>query len=668
MNSGLDWRTLYGIIKGMFEGVRYLHDEFNPPYYHLNIKPSNILMDEKMMPKIGDTGLDRIFDTGSTYRSWPRGMTIAYLPPEFINAQIISNKFDVFSLGIIMLQLLTGRKKYLELYDMPSQEFIDLTQERWRKRLHKTVKGTSVTGYCQQVKQCLKIAVNCVDVNRHKRPSMAEIIHMLEETEQCLTSQLQLGLASDQLLDVSPLELSFPSAVSLEVVPIITKKKVAMASTSCCPLQLQNKGDDRVAFKLVASNPKRYLTKKPLYGIVPPRCAYTLTLTMPSKQKHKQQQPPPTSSDNGGDFFTLCSIMLGAYDLLDAAKDSIKYDDFFKKAKESTASTAGEDDAMQEVMLKAICDPPADQGTSCRSEVISTPDAQQVSSIDVHPTEPWIMTTNHVGSLRVWDYRTMAALNSFQLVPYEPVHVAKFVAREKSIIAGDPDGGILVYNYENEDVHSFDAHDSCITTLAVHATSPLMLSSSEDDDHLIKLWDWGNDWRCTREFGGHTERVTQVTFNPENNDSFASASCDGTVKIWSICSDDPSTVITLKLDGYARRPLCVDYFTRHKRQHVIMGCEDKMAQIWALGIKGHVDMLEGHEDHITAVKLHPELPLLMTGSLDGTVRIWDSTTYTPENIIAFNLGEVYAFGCIKGSTRIVVGCRQGIATMELSSP
>lgn len=122
-------------------------------------------------------------------------------------------------------------------------------------------------------------------------------------------------------------------------------------------------------------------------------------------------------------------------------------------------------------------------------------------------------------------------LSAHVLYPLFAVHVAKFIAREKSIVAGDPDGGILVYNYENEDIHSFDAHDSCITTLAVHPTSPFVLSSSEDDDHLIKLWDWDNEWICTREFGGHTDRVTQVTFNPENNDGFASASCDDTVKV-----------------------------------------------------------------------------------------------------------------------------------------
>lgn len=89
-----------------------------------------------------------------------------------------------------------------------------------------------------------------------------------------------------------------------------------------------------------------------------------------------------------------------------------------------------------------------------------------------------------------------------------------------------------MYNYDqNQLVDSFDAHDSCITTLAVHPTDSFVLSSSDDDDHLIKLWDWSKDWKCTRTFQGHTDRVTQVKFNPEDKDSFASASCDGTVKV-----------------------------------------------------------------------------------------------------------------------------------------
>lgn len=111
------------------------------------------------------------------------------------------------------------------------------------------------------------------------------------------------------------------------------------------------------------------------------------------------------------------------------------------------------------------------------------------------------------------------------------VNVAKFIAREKWLVAGDRSGWIHVHHYdENEEVESFSAHNSCITTLAVHPTHPFVLSSSDDADHLIKLWDWDKGWECT-EFHGHIERVTQVTFDPNDSNNFASASLDGTVKV-----------------------------------------------------------------------------------------------------------------------------------------
>uniref|UniRef100_A0A452XBM8 Uncharacterized protein n=1 Tax=Aegilops tauschii subsp. strangulata TaxID=200361 RepID=A0A452XBM8_AEGTS len=401
----------------------------------------------------------------------------------------------------------------------------------------------------------------------------------------------------------------------------------------------------------------------PLCGVVPPRCIYTLTLTMCN---NKQQALSMPSIDSGADYFTLHSVVVGQYEL-DKDTISAEYEEFFKKTKEE----AGHE--VQEVALNVICcQQQADCGTSSDSEptgptveIITKADALEVSSMDVHPIEPWIMTTHRAGSLRVWNYKTMATLKSIQDVTDEPVNVAKFVVREKWIVAGDRNGCIHVHNYEeNEEVESFCAHSSCITTLAVHPTDPFLFSSSNDAGHLIKLWNWDNDWEC-KEFHGHVGTVTQVTFNPNDSNSFASASKDGTVKIWSICSDDPSKIITLKLDEHG---LSVDYFTRNNQQHLIVGCNDKTAQIWKLETKERVHELESHTNLISAANLHPELPILITGSFDGTVRIWNSITYKLENVIGFHLGAVYAFGCMKGSRRIVVGCHQGIAMMDISLP
>lgn len=654
VDSGLDWQTRYRIIKGICDGLKYLHEGLRSPIIHMDLKPGHILMDEKMTPKIAGFGSSRLFGVEYTNKTISPLGTLGYIPPEFIEKQVISKEFDIFSLGIIMLKLMKGQKSYHEWDYKSPEKFIELVaHEEWGERLQKTMDVTLVEGHFQQVKKCLEIAVRCAQYDRHKRPAIGDIVRMLNETETSLIPQID----SELLLHIHPLELTFMLSISLKVP---RKKKTAWMSSSCS-LKLDNKGNDRVAFLLLASSPSRYLAKDPLCGVVPPRCVYTLTLTMCD---NKQQPLSMPSIDSVADYFTLHSVVVGQYEL-DKDTVSAEYQEFFKKTKEK----AGHE--VQEVTLNVICcQQQADRGTSSDSEpteptveIITKADALEVSSMDVHPIEPWIMTTHRVGSLRVWNYKTMATLKSIQDVTDEPVNVAKFVVREKWIVAGDRNGCIHVHNYEeNEEVESFCAHNSCITTLAVHPTDPFVFSSSNDADHLIKLWNWDNDWEC-KEFHGHVGTVMQVTFNPNDSNSFASASKDGTVKIWSICSDDPSKIITLKLDEHG---LCVDYFTRNNQQHLIVGCNDKTAQIWKLETKERVHELESHTNLISAANLHPELPILITGSFDGTVHIWNSITYKLENVIGFHLGAVYAFGCIKGSRRIVVGCHQGIAMMDIS--
>lgn len=89
---------------------------------------------------------------------------------------------------------------------------------------------------------------------------------------------------------------------------------------------------------------------------------------------------------------------------------------------------------------------------------------------------------------------------------------------------------IRVYNYNTMDkVKQFEAHTDYIRCVVVHPTLPYVLSCS--DDMLIKLWDWEKGWICTQIFEGHSHYVMQVTFNPKDSNTFASASLDRTVKV-----------------------------------------------------------------------------------------------------------------------------------------
>lgn len=122
-----------------------------------------------------------------------------------------------------------------------------------------------------------------------------------------------------------------------------------------------------------------------------------------------------------------------------------------------------------------------------------------------------------------------------EVIPYKPnlataVRSAKFVARKQWVVAGADDMFIRVYNYNTMDkIKVFEAHTDYIRCVAVHPTLPYVLSSS--DDMLIKLWDWEKGWVCTQIFEGHSHYVMQVTFNPKDTNTFASASLDRTIKV-----------------------------------------------------------------------------------------------------------------------------------------
>lgn len=132
--------------------------------------------------------------------------------------------------------------------------------------------------------------------------------------------------------------------------------------------------------------------------------------------------------------------------------------------------------------------------------------------------------SNFLSLVNVWSTSYFIVLNI-------SVRSAKFISRKQWIVAGSDDMFIRVYNYNTMDkVKVFEAHTDYIRCVAVHPTLPYVLSSS--DDMLIKLWDWDKGWLCTQIFEGHSHYVMQVTFNPKDTNTFASASLDRTIKVF----------------------------------------------------------------------------------------------------------------------------------------
>lgn len=181
-SCGLDWQTRFKIINGVCEGLNYLHNGCADPIYHLDLKPANILLDKNMVPKIGDFGLSRLFPSGQTYITSKVIGTIGYMPPEYIERREITSKYDVFSLGVIIIRIVAGDEGYSKYAQMSLREFLEHVHGNWRKRL----KATMLSHTSKQVNTCIKIALRCVEAGRDKRPTISQIV---EELNKCDTAQ-----------------------------------------------------------------------------------------------------------------------------------------------------------------------------------------------------------------------------------------------------------------------------------------------------------------------------------------------------------------------------------------------------------------------------------------------------------------------------------------------
>lgn len=216
---GFDWHACYETIKGICQGLHYLHDDH---ISHLDLKPDNVLLDEKMVPKILDYGFSRVFseEIGRTVLKNINGLLAYMSTPEYLAGEEITIKSDIYCLGVIIMQIVTGQKK--------NYSNIASIVESWRSRLElDATKGHTFEKSYQQIKVCIDIGISCMDPDPRNRPITRDIIDWLdkEETERPVRSDVCDITPSDpyeqfmQMFCPSKATLQ-PSGEELQVSPV----------------------------------------------------------------------------------------------------------------------------------------------------------------------------------------------------------------------------------------------------------------------------------------------------------------------------------------------------------------------------------------------------------------------------------------------------------------
>lgn len=171
-----------------------------------------------------------------------------------------------------------------------------------------------------------------------------------------------------------------------------------------------------------------------------------------------------------------------------------------------------------------------------------------------------------------------------------------------------------------------------------------------------------------------------LAFNPKDSNTFASACLDRTVKVWSLGS--PTANFTL--DAHDKGVNYVEYYHGGDKPYLVTTGDDRLAslpfssspffltlfwcrliKIWDYLSKSCIQTLEGHTSNVSFAIFHPSLPIIVSGSEDGTVKIWHSSTYRLENTLDYGLERAWCVAYARKGNDVAFGFDEGAVVVKV---
>ncbi|KAK8706208.1 hypothetical protein V6N13_049783 [Hibiscus sabdariffa] len=183
----LDWKTRHHIAMGVARGLAYLHENCRACIIHCDIKPENILLDADYNPLLSDFGLAKLFGRDFSRVLTSMKGTRGYLAPEMISGEPITPKSDVFSYGMLLLEIISGRRNWETRDDendnyFPARAAICISNggdvlSLLDPKLHGDANAKEVIRAC-------RVACWCIQDEEQNRPSMGQVVQILEGVQE----------------------------------------------------------------------------------------------------------------------------------------------------------------------------------------------------------------------------------------------------------------------------------------------------------------------------------------------------------------------------------------------------------------------------------------------------------------------------------------------------